>query len=332
MNFFAKRQKNAGIMAISLAYDGMYAASLSHAPPALPVLEFLSFYPKALQTWSVLLERLARETPARQHPCALLLEPSDYQLLAVEFLNVPAEELKNAMRWRLKDLLDYPSEEASFDILVVPGDVSAGGRNQSMLVVAATNLQVAQHQQLFFDAKLALTVIDIPEMAQRNFSALLEPAGRGLAMLSFDANGGLLTVTFGQELYLSRRLDITLQHLLVEGDEERNAVFGRISLELQRSLDHFDRQHNYITTAKLILAPLGEVAEKLRQFLSTNMYLPVEVLDMATVLNLNKMPELKSAEQQQNFFNIIGAALRQDPNMHAKLVTSTGKLAEVRSR
>lgn len=312
MGLFPKNKKNAEIMAIRLGKDGLYSASVRFPIGGLPVLEFLSFYPKAEQAWPILLERLARETPAKQKQCLLQLNANDYQWFAIDALNVPADELKNALVWRLKDLIDYPIESASFDVLTVPGDIQNGGRNQSLIAIVVANQQLALQQNLFAEAKLPLSVIDVPEMAQRNLSARLEVEGRGLAMLSFDAHGGLLTVTYSGELYLSRRLDITSTDLGSQDVRERDASFERISLELQRSLDHFDRQHNYITTAKLLVSPLGEVATLLQQYLASNMYLPVEIMDLAQILNLEKIPELKSAERQGAFLSIIGAALRQE--------------------
>jgi MSHA biogenesis protein MshI len=312
MGLFSKNKKNAEIMAIRLGKDGLYSASVRFSSSGLPVLEFLSFYPKAEQAWPVLLERLARETPAKQKQCLLQLSANDYQWFAIDALNVPADELKNALVWRLKELIDYPIESASFDVLTVPGDIQNGGRNQSLIAIVIANQQLALQQNLFADAKLPLSVIDVPEMAQRNLSARLEVEGRGLAMLSFDVHGGLLTVTYGGELYLSRRLDITSTDLGTQDIRERDASFERISLELQRSLDHFDRQHNYITTAKLVVSPLGEVATLLQQYLASNMYLPVEIMDLAQIVNLEKIPELKSAERQGAFLSIIGAALRQE--------------------
>jgi MSHA biogenesis protein MshI len=311
MGLFSNNKKNADIMAIRLGYDGLYSASIRHVANNLPKLEFLSFYPMAKQTWPSLLERLARETPARQNQCLLQLNPAEYQWFALDAMNVPDDELKNAIRWRLKELVDYPIESASFDILRVPGDINNGGRNQSLIAIVAANTHLLQNQTWFANAKLPLTFIDVPEMAQRNISALLEQEGRGLAMLSFDSDGGLLTVTYAGELYLSRRFDVRSQDLSKPDLPERNASYERISLELQRSLDHFDRQHNYITTAKLVLAPLAEDAESLRHYLSTNMYLPVEVLNLASLIQIDHIPDLKSAARQQAFLPVIGAALRQ---------------------
>jgi MSHA biogenesis protein MshI len=310
MGFFSRKNKTAGLMAINLCHDGIYSASLVRASGTKPSLEFVSFYPRLNKTWQEMLDRLAKESPAKNYQCSLLLSPDDYQLFTIDSLNVPAEELKSAMRWRLKDMLDYHVDDATIDVLDVPGDKNGGGRSHSMYAVAARNKLIAERQTAFLSAKLPLTVIDIPDMAQRNISSLLEPEGRGIAMLSFDENGGLLTVTFLGELYLSRRLDIKLSQVQQADADKKTLVFERITLELQRSLDNFDRQHSFITTAKLILAPMGEVATQLQSYLASNMYMPVDVLDLACVIDLSKIPELSDSARQQAYFMTIGAALR----------------------
>src|SRR6185312_4544723 len=116
----------------------------------------------------------------------------------------------------------------------VPVDKSAPARTHSMYAIAARNQVIEQRQALFADAKIPLGVIDIPEMAQRNIAAYFEPEGRGVALLSFDADGGLLTVSHAGELYLSRRIDITLSQLQDADEQVRHASFERITLELQR--------------------------------------------------------------------------------------------------
>src|SRR5438094_770493 len=84
---------------------------------------------------------------------------------------------------------------------------------------------------------------------------MLAKAGKGLAMLSFDPDGGLLTVTYRGELYLSRRIDMPLAQLTDADLERRHQSFDRITLELQRSLDNFERQFSFISVARLLLGP-----------------------------------------------------------------------------
>lgn len=312
MGLFSKHKQKSESVAICLGHDGLYCAISQNDSGLKPVLRHVSFYPSQNTETSILLERLLREAPVKGKAIILLLNHGDYQVLTIEALNVPETELRGAVKWRIKDMLDFPISEATIDLVRVPGDVAAGGRNQSLLVVVAKNELLSKRQRAVCGAKLKLNVVDIPEMAQRNVSACLETPGRGLAMLSFDHSGGLLTVTFGGELYLSRRIDISLEQISNSDVEMQTMVFERVSLELQRSLDHFERQHNYISNNKLLLAPLGEVTARLRTFLSSNVYLPVEVFDLADVIDLSHVPEMKQGVQQQKFFDIIGATLRAE--------------------
>ncbi len=216
--------------------------------------------------------------------------------------------MRTAVRWRLKDMLDFPVDKATVDVVEIPAN--QGARSANIFAVAAHNSMIEIRQNLFVDAAIKMRTIDIPEMAQRNVSALLEPEGRGVAMLSFTNDGGLLTVSFKTELYLSRRIDVTLEQLLDPDHERKHACFDKITLELQRSLDHFDRQYNFISVVKLYLAPTG--GQGLEEYLSSNLYTPVETLDLAQVLDISAHPDLSMPAQQQRFFMAIGAALRQE--------------------
>lgn len=312
MRLFTKTKKISGSLVISFQDDGIYAASIDRATDALPVVQLLVFHPAPKTNIKESLEKLAKELRADHYQCSTLLGGSEYQLLSVDAPNVPSDELKTAIRWRLKDMLDFHIDDATIDVFDVPADKNAPVRNHSMYAVVARNQLIEQRQALFTSAKIPLTVIDVPEMAQRNISALLEPEGRGIALLSFDANGGLLTVTYGQELYLSRRIDVNLQQLQQSDADQKTACYDRITLELQRSLDHFDRQYHFITLAKLVLAPLGDADADLQQYLASNLYLPIEILNLESVLGIVNTPQLKSVEVQQQFFMILGAALRHE--------------------
>lgn len=312
MGWFQKKRKTAGRLVVSIQADVICIASIGNASVERPTVEIVATHAlKGAQSASDLLAKIAKELRA-EYDCINLLCGNEYQLLSVEAPNVPADELKTAIRWRLKDMLDFHIDDATIDVLDVPRDRNAGNRNHSMYAVAARNQLIEQRQALFSDARVSLRVIDIPEMAQRNIAKLFEPEGRGIAMLSFDAQGGLLTMTCDGELYLSRRIDIPFAQLGQDSEEERNAYYERVTLELQRSLDHFDRQYHTITLAKLMLAPLSGAAADLSAYLAGNLYLPVETLDLASVFDMDKTPELKSVEMQQRYFLVLGAALRRE--------------------
>ncbi|MDB5825701.1 MAG: agglutinin biosis protein MshI [Herminiimonas sp.] len=280
-------------------------------PGALPAVDGLHFYSGDPTSANSGLEKLAKEAEAAG-PCTALLNAGDYQILTLDAPNVPKEELKAAIRWRLKDMLEFHVDDAAIDVLDIPGDKDAPTRAHSMFAVAAKNQLIAARQEQFEKNKLMLDVIDIPEMAQRNIAALFEAEGRGLAMLYFDNAGGLLTVSHGGELHLSRRMDVSLAQLQNASESERTDYFERVTVEVQRSLDHFDRHSRHISLSKLLLAPNGTGNGALQAYLAANLYLAVETLRLEDVLDISGSPELISEDGQQCFFLTIGAALRRE--------------------
>ncbi|MDD5329914.1 MAG: agglutinin biogenesis protein MshI [Sulfuricella sp.] len=307
MRLFRGAQKKPGWLAIGFLPQGVCAVHVQRTSGARPSVSLCAAFEGEADDHA--LERLAKEVRAAQYRCSTLLRPSEYQMLLVESPSVASDELRKAIRWRIKDMLDYHVDDATIDVLDIPPDRNAPTKNHSMYAVAAPNQAIRQSQARFEQAKIPLAVIDIPEMAQRNISALLEPEQRGLALLSFDGAGGLLTVTYAGELYLARRVEITARQLAEADETQKAAYFDRITLEMQRSLDHFDRQYHFITLAKLVLAPLPGV-EGLRDYLAGNLYLPVESLDLADLFDFSAVPELARPERQAQCFTTLGAALR----------------------
>ena len=312
MGSFFRRGKNkkSGWLASGFQPDGVCAAYARRVTDRKPVIEWLSFYPAAREARPKVLARLEKEHGTSGSQRSNLLSFTDYQMLSLEAPAVPAVELKQAVRWRLKDMLDYHIDDATIDVLSVPADRSMAARSSTMFAVAARSQLIGQLHDLFDKAGMAVRVIDIPDMAQRNISALVEPNGRAIAMLSVNVDGALVTLTSGGELYFSRRIDVTAAQLKQSDHDATLACYDKISLELQRSLDHFDRQFHYLQMSKLVLAPMGDGAEALKAYLAENLHIPVEVLDLESVLDLSRIPELKNRANQQRHFMVIGAALR----------------------
>lgn len=254
------------------------------------------------------LEKMRKDAKVGELQAATLLKPSEYQLLQVEAPNVPDEELKSAVRWSVKDMLNLHVDDATLDVLRIPSDQTAGERKKFLYVVAAANELIKKRMQLFEQAHINLGVIDIPEMAQRNIAALYEQEGRALAFLAFDESGGLLTFTSDGELYLARRIEISAGQLQDANELLRQQYQDRLELEVQRSIDHFDRQYKNLPVRRLLLsAPEGTgLAERLAGSLG----LPVERVKLSEVMDLDEVSELSSDEAQVYALHALGAALR----------------------
>lgn len=233
-----------------------------------------------------------------------LLRGGDYQLLQTEAPAVPRAEWKEALRWKLKDLLDFPVAEAIFDVLDIPTEQYAPTRPRSAFVVVARRPLVAERIAPFPAAGLRLAALDVPETAQRNVAALFEEENRGLACLAFDDASALLTVNFHGELYASRRIEVSPAQIAAADPERRAQLFERVALEAQRTLDSFDRQYGFITVSRLLVAVRPEL-EGMYEVLAANLYVPLAAMDLSQVLESDADPA-----KLAGCLHAIGAALR----------------------
>ena len=247
LSLFNRSSRDAGWVAVSLGNKGVHVAQARYVG-FRPQVTKCMFYP-ANEVTSSVLEKIRKDAQIEGDRHTTLLAANEYQLMMVEAPSVPVDELKTAIRWKIKDSLSYHVDDATIDVLQIPSGRYGGGgdRPQSLYAVAASNETIRKRIALFEKAKFELTVIDIAEMAQRNIAALYETEGRGLALLAFDDEGGLLTITCDGELSLARRIDITLGQLQDADESIRQQYQDRVELEVQRSLDYFDRQFHHIS-------------------------------------------------------------------------------------
>ena len=310
MAWFPKKKTPPGWMVISTDPDAIRLAHIERPPQGKPKVDHWGIV-KLDDKEGAELQHAAKEYQLERYRCATLLHPAEYQLLMVDAPSVPRDELKSAIRWRVKDLIDYHIDDATMDVLDIPVERNAPGKSHYMYAVSAKNEIVRGQIAQFERANIALQVIDIQETAQRNIAQLYETADRGVGMLTFDRAGGLFTLSFAGELYLARRLDISWAQLAGAREDARQAYFERIAVELQRSLDHFERQYQDITLSELLLGPLPEDIGLLA-FLRSQLYLQMRQIDLADAIEFAG-PDIDTDKQWQ-LLHVLGAALRVEAN------------------
>jgi len=308
MRLFAKSKQD-GWLSLTSTADSICVAHIKRPKSAKPKVFLCESRAGSLQSDNDL-QALAKDLGLSRYHCTTLLAPAEYQLLQVEAPAVPADEVKQAVRWRIKDMIEYPVDAATVDVLDIPHDAGNPNRQHFMYAVAARNEVVREHMGRFIERnKIPLEAIDVPELAQRNIASLLEEEGRGLVLLSFTSMCGLLTFTAGGELYHARQIDVTLEQMQDPDEERRTRVFERVALELQRSLDNFERQFPYVGVNRLLLAPFARQQE-FCEYLKTYLYLQVGTFLLPDVLDMEGLP-FDDPDDQARAFSALGAALRE---------------------
>ena len=254
------------------------------------------------------LSALKKSLRLDRYRCTALLTHGKYQLIQTDAVAGAPEEAREIVRWKLKDQVDFAVDSAAVDVLPIPSD----GRPPQVFAAFSPESVIKPLVQAFQAARVPLTAIDLPEISQRNLAALFEENGRGLATLIFDDDEGLLTFTRNGELLVVRHVETAARQLLSADAGRREMLFERIALDVQRSLDNFDRSYSAIPLASLLVAPIPGVDGFLGH-LRANLTVPIVSLDLSSVLDLGAVRALLDPLRQFQCLRALGAALRDEP-------------------
>jgi len=245
-----------------------------------------------------------------QNGLATVLGLGEYTLLSIEAPQVPANEIRAAVRWQIQDLIDFHIDDAIIDVFDAP--MQSNSQQRSIYVVISKKKNLEQRIALLQEIDANLTVVDIPELILRNIAAHLAENESGMVMLYFDDNMGLLTLVRKNVLYLARSLDIGLFHLKVGENNSAEAVKNNIDyvcLEIQRSLDYFDRYFGMAPMQNIVVAPLQDVCPSMCKHIQQQLGLSARFFSVEEFVTLR---QLLSTEQQRRGLMALGAALRQE--------------------
>lgn len=291
LNAFVKARVSPTRIGVSLAADGAVVAAVRRVAGGRPRLLFCDAGKS--------LAELVHAHDLDSAPLSMVVEPEDYELMLVETPDVLPAELRAAVRWRIKDLIDFHLDDAVVDVFEIP-DQSRRANTRMTYAVAARADAVRRLVNVGSGAA-RLDVIDIPELCLRNLVALSPAARNGVALLAAETRSCLLVLVRGDTLYLSRRIELTLA-----GEEFAAAL----ALEVQRSLDYCESHYDQPPISKLLVAPLDPAHASLAEAIRAEVGLDTETFGVTDLLD-TAAPH--AALGHPRALLAIGAALRHDP-------------------
>jgi MSHA biogenesis protein MshI len=240
-------------------------------------------------------------------PVSTVLKPEDYQLALVEAPDVPPAELRAAMRWRLKETIDFRVEDAIIDVFDVPGQ-NRGGHGRMVYAVAARRSAVDRHAGALAGTT-ALDVVDVPELCLRNLAALLPAAAAGVALLYLGETAISIVLVRGRTFYFARQMAPQTASRPESPPGPAAPDVESVVLELQRSLDYYERHFDQPPITRIAVSPAGPRAAELALELGRETGFEVATLDLNLLLHCATPVE---AAAQASCLLAVGAALREE--------------------
>lgn len=301
LSLFKRPRSSGSRIGVFVTSDGVAAAQVVRARGMRPRLEHCVY---EAQGTPDALARAVDSLSTRRTPATSVLDSSGYRLSLVEAPEVPTEELAAAVRWRVKDLIDFHIDDAVIDVFEMPAHARGGPRRMMYAVTAKADV-VKQQVELVEGSGLELDVIDIPELSLRNVAALLETEDRGAALLYLsDRRSTLLLVRQGI-LYLARHVETGVA-TLAEAGELRSDLVAGLALEVRRSLDYFESHYEQTAITQIYASGL-DAAD--REHLAQELGTAVRDVELAALFDTSTR---LSPDVERRCLPAIGAALRVD--------------------
>lgn len=251
-----------------------------------------------------LLSEYVKNHRLQRKSCNVVLPQGQYQLLLVDAPDVPDDEMRAALRWKIKELVSSPLDEAAIEFFHLPND-GGHSRKKMVYVVLAEMARLRAIVELIKAVDLQLESIDINELVMRNLaSSLIDPQfdGRGVAIARLRQGRGSVSLFKKGNLYLSRQFDLEYQAGLLEDLPE-----DILSLELQRSLDYYERQMGQAPPGVVYICGDGVAEDKITEPLKKSLATAIQYLDVSAIFGV---PDDIDAMALQQCLGAIGGSLR----------------------
>jgi MSHA biogenesis protein MshI len=272
---------------VYLATDGIAIAEVNLSAEPRPTLHSCHFIETDQPEERLAqLGRYVREHALKRSACVVVLDESSYNLIQMSAPPVQDDELAAALRWSVKDLIDYPIDDGVIDVFRVPVQEH---REAKVYAVVAPRGEIQQAVDFIRKAGLRIESIDIEQLSIGNIVEQLEGQEKGIAVLHIDREHGSINLYQNSALYLSRKIDTGLarfEALQAQGvDMQNNAesIYEPIILELQRSLDFYEHQFAKPSIRRLLVAPRHPLLQSFCDYASSSTGLQVEFLNLGQV-------------------------------------------------
>lgn len=234
----------------------------------------------------------------------IVLHPALYTLYFVDRPDVEDEFLSEAVKWKIKDLVEAPLKDLVVDAFAVPEDAYRG--MQKKVYVVAMNREVLE--DLVVQLKklpINLKGIGISELADRAILNVLQEQNGGAALLRLRSATGTINLIDDGALYLTRNIDSSISVLESATEENRDRVLDELLLEVQRCVDFYDSQLGKGAIRNMMVAPTRLEPKMFDSHLRDHLGMTVHPLDLNDAFSF---PEPISRDKQSLCFAAMAAA------------------------
>lgn len=246
------------------------------------------------------LEKYVEKNKLKGASCCVVLPDDEYQILSVEAPPVEIDEMREAVKWKVKDLINLSIDEVIVDVFLQEKKMSQGTVIANAVVVPKDIIQSIE--TYIQGTTLKLMAIDVREFAYRNYIEHSDYHAKCVAIVQITENSGKLIIIHQSHVLFFRKFSIPYKGGFLDDLPE-----AEIALELQRSLDYYERQLKQLMPALIILVGENVRKDKVTSELTESVNQEVIVIDSLENYSLDTEEQIAP----EAFVLSYGVALRK---------------------
>ena len=245
--------------------------------------------------------------------CSIILSPEQYSYYLLDLPDVEFKDFADSLKWKVKDYLDYPVDDAALDFIELPKSKILDMR--MVYQIAARKELIYQQVSMMRHAGFEIDIVDIPETAITNIAKLLKESEEGEAFIKLHPKQSKVVLVRRGKIYLMRNIDVNIKdiydksnsHLSLEGKAQVRQLADDLALEIQRSMDYCTSVLKHSPTQSLVFSPVTFTCDDFLDEMKTVLGFPSRMLDCNEVMDSDVDLSLS---MQNRCFLALGAALR----------------------
>jgi MSHA biogenesis protein MshI len=257
------------------------------------------------------LSKFVEQNSLKGHNCAYVLSLTDYAVDLIEAPKVEKSEMTKAVRWAVKEVVDYPVDTAIVDCFELPIPRASDNVTMAYAAVMPPTL-IPEVEALINGSGLKLKFINIRELALRNIVMLDKNNENGSLLLRMHSLGGEILLSRKDTIFISRKMDLNLDKFLVtkklsaEEVTDDDEILDQLSLDVQRSMDYCSSIFRQSPARCIILTPSVIDRKIACKYLNEHLGLDVHSMDLSEYMTFEQDI---TPEQQSDCLIAIGGAL-----------------------
>lgn len=241
-----------------------------------------------------------KSNKAEKTLCNCVIGQDDYQVNPIERPEVPDEEMEEAIKWKVKDLVSFDINAAVIDHYPIPE--SSKNPIKQINAVITNEASIEAYVEVLRQSGVKLNVLDIRELVIGNIFQYFEAPAEIIGFLVLRETDGQLYIIKDGNIYVERDFKIGLRQI---DHADNTDMYDAVVLEIQRSVDYFESYFGVGTIQELLIFPQTQAVEKMAMYLQNYVNFSV---DFFGVQNINELNDSEAFDVQ--CFTAYCASLR----------------------